>query len=399
MPYYIGDVIKDEKRLIARTPEAFRQSGIDVRINAQAEEADPVKKTVRLSDNTIIPYDFLVIGTGAGALLPQIPGIEMEGVFTMKNLPDALRMKAYLKEKQCRRAVIVGAGFIAMEMAEALRTIGMETIIVHRGELPANRWDKEFSKVMLDELVRNNVSFLTNRATLAVHEGKESRLRIETNQENIETDMVLFALGIKPNVKLATDMGVKVGTSGAIQVNFSQATNIEGVYAVGDCCEVFHRISRRWVHMPLGDIANKQGRTLGRNIGGGKAIFPGVVGAQSFKLFNLEVAATGIDEKEAVSSGYLPASATIWGNAIAASMPGIKKLGIRMVADRASGKLLGAQAVGEKGAVSRINALSCALWAGMDLDDIAYLDLAYAPPFGGAWDIIHTAAQVLKKNI
>ena len=349
MPYYIGDVIKEEKLLVARTPEAFRQSGIDVRINARAEEADPSKKTVRLSDGTVIPYNFLVIGTGAGASLPKIPGIDREGVFTMKNLPDALRMKAYLKERQCRMAVIVGAGCIAMEMAEALRSAGMDTTIIHRGELPASRWDKEFAKLMLEELIRNNVAFLTNRATLAVHEGGDSRLRITTNQEDIETDMVLFALGIRPNVKLAADMGVKIGSSGAIQVNFSQATSIEGVYAVGDCCEVFHRVSRRWVHMPLGDIANKQGRTLGRNIGGDKAIFPGVVGAQSFKLFNLEVAATGLDEMEAASCGYHPASAIVWGNAIAASMPGAKKLGIKLVADRATGKLLGAQAIGEVG--------------------------------------------------
>lgn len=399
MPYYIGDVIKDEKRLVARTPEAFQLSGIDVRINARAEEADPLKKTVRLSGGTVIPYDFLVIGTGAGASFPQIPGIEGEGVFTLKTLPDALRMKAYLKERQCRKAVIVGAGFIAMEMAEALRTTGMDTTIVHRGELPASRWDREFAKLMLEELGRNNVSFLTNREILAVHEGGDSRLRLTTNWEDIETDMVLFALGIRPSVKLAADMGVKIGSSGAIQVNFSQATSIEGVYAVGDCCEVFHRVGRRWVYMPLGDIANKQGRTLGRNIGGGKAIFPGVVGAQSFKLFNLEVAATGLDEMEAASCGYHPASAIVWGNAIAASMPGAKKLGIKLVADRATGKLLGAQAIGEMGAVSRINLLSAALWAGMDLDEIAYLDLAYAPPFGGVWDVIHIAAQTLKKNI
>ena len=194
-------------------------------------------------------------------------------------------------------------------------------------------------------------------------------------------------------------MGVAIGKSGAIAVNFSQATNIEKVFAVGDCCEVFHRISKRWTHVPLGDIANKQGRTLGRNLGGGTALFPGVVGAQSFRLFNLEVAAAGIDEKEAVSSGYHPASTIVWGSAIGDVMPGAKKVGVKLVADRSSGKLLGAQAVGEMGAVSRINVLSCALWGDMDLDDIAYLDLAYAPPFSGAWDVIHIAAQVLKKQI
>jgi len=399
MPYYIGDVIKDESRLVARTPEKFRQSGIDVKINTRALEADGVNKTVRLSDGAVIPYDFLVIGTGALASLPMIPGIESDGVFTLKNLPDALRMKTYLKERQGRKAVIVGAGFIAMEMAEALRNIGMETVIVHRGALPASRWDREFSKLMLEELSRNNVSFLTNREITAIEKGENASLRLITSEGEVPADFILFALGTRPNVKLAADMGVKIGKSGAIQVNFSQATNIGGVYAVGDCCEVFHRVSKGWVNLPLGDIANKQGRILGRNIGGGKAFFPGIVGAQSFKLFNLEVAAAGLDERESLSCGYHPVSAIVWGSAIGASMPGAKKVGIKLVADSATGKLLGAQALGEMGAVSRINLLSLALWAEMDIDDIAYLDLAYAPPFSGAWDVIHIAAQALARQI
>jgi NADPH-dependent 2,4-dienoyl-CoA reductase/sulfur reductase-like enzyme len=168
---------------------------------------------------------------------------------------------------------------------------------------------------------------------------------------------------------------------------------------VGDCCESFHRVSGRWVNIPLGDIANKQGRVAGRNIGGGSMIFPGIVGAQSFKVFDLEVAATGLDEREAALSGFHPVSTLLWGNAIAGSMPGNTKLGLKLVADRATGKLLGAQAVGKAGAVSRINTISAALWAGLTLDDAGWLDLAYAPPFSGSWDLIHVAAQALRREI
>ena len=168
MPYYIGDVIKDADQLIARTPEAFRKSGIDVRIQTRVEKADPANKAVHLSDGTTIAYDYLVIGTGTVASLPRIPGLEAEGIFTLKNLSDTLRMKSYMKDKSCRKAVIVGAGFIAMEMAEALKMAGMETVIVHRGALPVSRWDKEFSKLMLEELDRQGVSFLTNREITAV---------------------------------------------------------------------------------------------------------------------------------------------------------------------------------------------------------------------------------------
>jgi NADPH-dependent 2,4-dienoyl-CoA reductase/sulfur reductase-like enzyme len=182
-------------------------------------------------------------------------------------------------------------------------------------------------------------------------------------------------------------------------VNFSQQTPREGVYAVGDCAESFHRVSGQWVNIPLGDTANKQGRVAGGNIGGGKMLFPGVIGSQCFKLFDLEVAATGLDEREALQSGFHPASTLIWGNSTARSMPGNRKLGLKLIADKATGRLLGAQAVGEMGAVSRINTLASAIWAGFGLDDVGWLDLAYSPPFGGAWDPIHIAAQALRRQI
>ncbi len=173
---------------------------------------------------------------------------------------------------------------------------------------------------------------------------------------------------------------------------------MENVYAVGDCCESFHKVSRRWVNIPLGDIANKQGRVAGRNIGGKPLTFDGIVGAQSFRLFNLECAATGLSEKEALDAGYSPASNITWGSAMSSAL-GMRKIGLKLIADKSSGKLLGAQAVGVADVVGRINTLSVALWAGMDLDQIGYLDLAYAPPFSPAWDIIHNAAQALGRSI
>ena len=370
-----------------------------VRTKTGVTEIDPDEKVVRLSDGGILPYDILVLATGTTAFLPPLPGIDRKGVFTLKTLSDAIRIKAYLRENRCRKALIAGAGFIGMEMCENLREIGLETVIVHRGTLPVNRWDPELLRVIIEELKHNEVHFLTRTEMLSIEEGKDYRLRLNTNKGPLEADMILMALGIRPNVKLASDLGVQLGKTGAVQVNFSQRTSREGVYAVGDCCEVYHRVSKQWVHIPLGDIANKQGRVAGSTIGGSHMIFPGVVGAQSFKVFNLEVAATGIGEREAESSGYDPVSTVLWGNAIAGSMPNVKQVGMKLIADRATGMLLGAQAVGEVGAVSRINTLSCALWSGLRLDEIAYLDFAYAPPFSGSWDPIHTAAQALLRQM
>jgi CoA-dependent NAD(P)H sulfur oxidoreductase len=399
MPYYIGDVIKDEKRLISRTPEKFRETGVDVRIETKVEEVDAKAREVRLAGGTRLPYDDLVLATGTTALMPGIPGEQREGVFTLKKLDDAVRIKAWLREVPCRKALIVGAGFIGMEMSEALRNLGIETVILHRAELPVNRWDPEFGKFILEELRGHQVEFLTGIETKSVAEGKTHRLSLATNRGDLEADMILMAVGIRPDVTLASGMGLPLGKTGAIQVNFSQMTAREGVYAVGDCAESFHRVSGRWVNIPLGDIANKQGRVAGANIGGGAMAFPGIVGAQSFKVFDLEVAATGLDEREAAEVGFHPAGTLIWGNSIAGAMPGNAKLGLKLIADRPTGRLLGAQAVGKAGAVSRINTLSAALWAGMTLDDVGWLDLAYSPPVGPAWDPIHIAAQALKRKL
>jgi len=399
MPYYIGDVIKNEEQLIARTPEQFRQTGIDVRIDTRVDRIDPKAGAVLLTDGVAVPYDLLVLGTGTTALMPGIPGEDRQGVFTLKKLADALRIKAWIRELPCRKAIIVGAGFVGMEMSEALRNLGIETSVHHRAKLPVNRWDPELAKAVLAELESHQVRFVTDAEALAVQEGKTHRLRLVTSRGEEEADLILMAVGIGPNTDLARQMGLPLGRTGAVQVNFSQRTGREEVYAVGDCAESFHRVSGRWVNIPLGDIANKQGRVAGANIGGGNALFPGIVGSQSFKVFDLEVAATGLTEREAVEVGFHPAGTLIWGNAIAKSMPDNSKLGLKLIADRATGRLLGAQAVGRKGAVGRINVLAAALWAGMTLDDVGWLDLAYAPPFSGAWDPIHIAAQELRRKI
>ena len=338
------------------------------------------------------------MATGTKALKPDIPGINKQGIFSLKNLEDAIKIKTYLRENNCRKAIIIGAGFIAMEMSEALHMAGVKTTIFHRGSLPANRWDAELSKLMLEELKNNGVEFVTRADTSAIEMGKEAPLKAITNQGTWEADMIIVAVGVKPDVTLAQAIGLDIGNSGAIAVKYFQQASREFVYAVGDCCESYHRVSRRWVNIPLGDIANKQGRVAGRNIGGKPLKFEGIVGAQSFRLFNLECAATGIDEKEASASGYNPVSTLMWGNAIAGTL-GQKKIGLKLIADKSSGKLLGAQAVGAAGVVGRINALSVALWAGLNIDEIGYLDLAYSPPYSGAWDIIHIAAQALRRAI
>ncbi len=366
-------------------------------MNKEARAVNYEKNHVELASGEKIPFDILMLATGTRALKPAIPGIDSPGVFSLKNLEDAIRIKTYLRQNKCRKVLIIGAGFIAMEMSEALHAAGIKTTIFHRGELPANRWDPELSRVMLEELRNSGVDFVAHTETKEIN-GAETGLAARTNQGDWEADMIIAAVGVKPNVELARSMDIKTGDSGAVAVNHFQQTSKEFVYAAGDCCESFHRVTGRWVNIPLGDIANKQGRVAGFNIGGKQVKFAGIVGAQSFRLFGLECAATGIDEKEAQNAGFEPVSNLVWGNAIARNM-GQKKLGLKLIADKLSGRLLGAQAVGEAGAVSRVNTLSVALWAGLAIDDAGWLDLAYSPPYSGAWDIIHMTAQGLKRKI
>ena len=397
-PYYIGDIIKDENRLVARTPEEFRKRGVEVQLDTEVVNINCNANVVETRDNLMLPYDYLVIGTGTNPFVPDIPGRELPGVYVLNNLENAIHIKAWLRERKAKRVVIIGGGFIGLEMSEALHEVGISTTIIHKHSLPANRWSKELSSVMLEELQSHGVEFIGNAQAKAIEKSSGDSLKVITDAGEWQGDMVLLAVGVRPNAALGKSAGLTIGKTGAIAVNFAQQTSVENIYAVGDCCESWNRVSRRWVNIPLGDIANKQGRVAGRNIGAKPLTFDGIVGAQSFRLFDLECAATGLSEKEALAAGFVPISNITWGSAMAPAM-GMKKIGLKLTADKSSGKLLGAQAVGVAGAVGRINALSVALWTGLNIDEVGYLDLAYAPPFSAAWDIIHNAAQALRRMI
>lgn len=398
MPYYIGDVIKDERKLIARTPEEFYKRGVEVQLDTEVVNINPDANVVETGDGLMMPYDDLVIATGTHPFIPDIPGRELPGVYSLRNLEDAIHIKSWLREKKAERVVIIGGGFIGLEMSEALHAAGISTTIIHKDPLPANRWDGELSSMMLDELRAHGVEFIGNAQAKAIEKSSGDSLKVITDAGEWQGDMVLLAVGVRPNAALAKAAGIAIGKTGAIAVNVAQQTSMENIYAVGDCCESWNRVSRRWVNIPLGDIANKQGRVAGRNISGKPLTFDGIVGAQSFRLFNLECAATGLSEKEALAAGFAPMSNVTWSSAMAPAM-GMKKIGLKLTADKSSGMLLGAQAVGVSGVVGRINALSVALWAGLGLDEIGYIDLAYAPPFSAAWDIIHNAAQSLRRSL
>lgn len=362
---------------------------------AAAIRTDP--GTVELTNGQSLPFDTLVVATGANGRRPGVPGEDLEGLFCLRNVSDAVRIRRFLEESRARRAVVVGAGLVALEMCEAFRRLDLETTLIYRGELPMHRLGSEFAQQILQELEANGVAFMGN-TDLERFEGTSNHgLVVHTSNEALETDLVLLGIGVVPSVALASEAGVALGSTGAIAVDEHMQTNVPFIYAAGDCCESHHRISRRPAYAPLGDIANKQGRIAGANIGGQSLSFPGIVGSICFKVFGLEVASTGLTEEEAREAGFAPVSATIQGFSKAHSYPGASELRLRLVAEAEGGRLLGAQGVGGGGVVARINALATALTGGLSVEDLAYLDLAYAPPFSGAWDPIHIAAQRLLK--
>ena len=259
------------------------------------------------------------------------------------------------------------------------------------------RFGEEFASQILAELNANRITFMGNTTVEGFERAATGAIVVRTSDTALETDLVLLGIGVIPSVSLAAEANVALGPTGAIAVNDRMMTSIPHIYAAGDCCECYHRISQKAVYVPLGDIANKQGRIAGANIGGQNLSFPGIVGSICFKVFELEVASTGLSEAEAQKAGLDVSGVTIQGNSRAHSYPGSRMLWLRLIAEVGTGRLIGAQGVGGDGVVSRINALAVALTAGLALDELGYLDLAYAPPFSGAWDIIHIAAQQLLK--
>jgi NADPH-dependent 2,4-dienoyl-CoA reductase/sulfur reductase-like enzyme len=368
-----------------------------VKLHTRVAAIRPEQKTLELSGGEAVPFDYLVVATGASCRRPDVPGERLEGVFCLRNVADAMRIKRFIGERRVRRAMVVGAGLVSLEMCEAFRCLDLETTLVYRGELPMHRLGEEFAQQILQELEGNGVTFMGGTKLEGFERASKGGLVVHTSNGSLETDLVLLGIGVVPEVAVASEAGLALGSTGAIAVDDRMQTSVPFIYAAGDCCESHHRVSRRPVYAPLGDIANKQGRIAGANIGGQSLSFPGIVGSICFRVFGLEVASTGLTENEAREAGLKPVSATIKGVSKAHIYPGAAELRLRVVAEAEGGRLLGAQGVGGDGVVSRINALATALTGGLSLEDLAYLDLAYAPPFSGAWDPVHIAAQQLLK--
>ncbi len=396
-PFFVGGQVDDLDELIARTPQQHAIRDIDVRLHHEVVGIDTDRREVTVRDiegdrEFVEPYDDLMYATGASAKRP-IPGCTLRGVYELRTLDDAEAVRQFALDG-ARRAVVIGGGYIGLEMAEAFQNLGLETAVITATD--------GVLQPQLDADLGALAASLLNDAGLHIDlghrveslEGQDGRVtKVQCEGHQHEADIVLLGLGSEPEVRLAVEAGVPLGESGAVAVDDRLRTRVDGVWSAGDCAEAIHRVSGLPVNFHLGTIANKQGKIAGTNIGGGDARFPGVLGTAITKVHEIELARTGLTAAEASAAGFDAVASTFESTTASSYWPSSSKLTMKVVTDRGSRRLLGAQIVGGPSAGKRIDALAMAIWNEMTVDELVNVDLSYAPPFSGVWEPVLIAAR------
>lgn len=395
LPFYLSGETPDWRSLAHRA----EFEGITLLKNHTAIGIDPKTKMVEVLDSKeekqVLSYDCLLIATGARPVRPTIDGLGFSGVFPLHTMEDSFRVHRYLRERSPSSAVIIGAGYIGVEMADALRHRGIAVTLVSRPKAVFPTVDEEFGHLIEDELAAHGVDVITGVEVEGIESTEDCLLVSGSSGFWKKADLVLYAVGVKPNGELARSFGIKTGERGAISVDREMRTGVPGIFAAGDCVETYHRTLRRNTYMPLGTTAHKQGRVAGENMLGRTRAFEGAVGTQVVKIFDLIAARTGLKETEAEHAGYQPVTveSEVWDHK--AYYPGAKKMRFRIVGDRSTGLLLGAQILGsvQSEVAKRIDVFATALFHGMSVEALNDLDLSYTPPVSSPWDPVQMAAQ------
>lgn len=397
LPYLVGGFVKSPDSLIARTPEQHRANGIDVRTRHEVTAIDIKASTVAVRDldaglGSIVRYDELLIATGASGITPQWPGVDAAGVLQLRTLVDAAVVERLLVAG-ARRAVVVGAGYIGLEVAEGLLARGLDVTVVERLGAPlAAVLDADMAAGVGDAMRGAGIDLRLDTTVTGFAKQGGRVTAVETVAGPVEADLVVIGLGVRANAELARAAGIGVGEAGGILVDNQMRTDTPHVWAAGDCVESHHRVTGRSVVVALGTHANKQGRVAGTNIAGGQATFGGVLGTAITRFQRVEIARTGLTEREAAAAGFNAMAMTTEASNRAHYYPGAQPMKIKLVVERGTGRLLGAQIVGGEGAGKRIDVLATALWNNMTAAEVGGMDLSYAPPFSPVWDPVLQAA-------
>ncbi|ANW17568.1 FAD-dependent oxidoreductase [Streptomyces clavuligerus] len=400
IPYWVGGQVAERDELIARTPAEHRARDIDLRMRTEVTEIDLAGGRVRSRElesgrQEWTGYDKLVIATGARPVRPPLPGIDAPGVFGVQTLDDGQALLDALSAAPGRRAVVVGAGYIGVEMAEALLNRGFEVTVVNRGAQPMATLDPDMGALVGAAMDGLGITTVNGTEVTAVLTGADGRARaVLAGDREFPADVVVLGLGVAPGTELARAAGLPLGSSGGLLTDLSmRVRGREEIWAGGDCVEVLDLVSGRERYVPLGTHANKHGQVIGANVGGGYGTFPGVVGTAVSKVCDLEIARTGLREKDAARVGLQFVPVTVESTGRAGYYPGARPMTVKMLAERRTGRLLGVQIVGREGAAKRVDVAAVALTAGMTVEAMTALDLGYAPPFSPVWDPVLIAAR------
>jgi NADPH-dependent 2,4-dienoyl-CoA reductase/sulfur reductase-like enzyme len=401
LPYLLSGVVEERDDLVARTPEKFAEKGVEVRVRHRVERIDPENKRLcvrSLEDDGTFEdsYDRLIVATGARAVLPPIEGADLDGVFVLRFLTDSDAVRRYIAEHSPERAVVVGGGYIGLEVAENLSRLGMEVSLIEAEDRVALAFGPEVSERVEDHVEKKGVRVYTG-AEVEELVGDERVQGVRFGGCEIPADLVVLGLGIKPVVEPAAEAGMEIGEeTGAILVDKHMRTSLHDVWAAGDCVETINLVSGKPAWVPLGDTANQMGRVAGTNAATGEDTleFPGVLGTGIFKVFDLGVGKTGLSESEAQDASFETISAAIEATDRANYYPGVEKVFLKLIADAATGRLIGAEAAGS-GADKLTDICATAVWGKLAYADLVNLDLAYAPPYGPAISPVIQAATVL----
>ena len=401
LPYFVGGFFDDANNMIARSPEKFKETGIDLNIFKEVVAVNTndkklTVKDIKTGETFEDSYDKLMIATGASSIIPPIKNVELENVSTLKTMEDGIKVKELLSKKDINKVVIIGAGFIGLEAVEAAKKLGKEVTVIQSTDRVLNQvFDKEITDVLEEEIRSHGVNLhLDELATEFVGEIKVEK--VITNKREIEADLVIIATGVRPNTSFLKDTGIDMLGNGAIIVDEYGKTSIEDIYSAGDCATIKNIVTNEDMYVPLATGANKLGRIVGENLAGANNAFQGSLGSSCIKVMDMEAATTGLTEEKAKSLGINYKSKFISDFNQTNYYPGRNKIYVKLVYDADTKVILGGQVAGFKDSVQRANVIAAAIFSKMTTNQLGMLDLCYAPPFARTWDVLNVAGNVSK---
>jgi CoA-dependent NAD(P)H sulfur oxidoreductase len=401
LPYYVGDFFDNPKGMIARTPEQFRESGVEVNINHEVLKVDVERKIVivkNLETDEIFEssYDKLMVATGANAVLPPVEGLQtLKNIFTLKSIDDGINLKKAMMKEENKEVLVIGAGYIGVEVVEAAKKLGKNVRVIQRGKrVISASFDSDITDLMEEEIRSHGIDLHLEEVVKKI-EGNDVVERVITDKCEYSADIVVIATGVRPATGFLEGTGIDMDR-GAIIIDEEGKTSVDDIYSAGDCAVVYHKVRKKNVYIPLATTANKIGRVVGENLAGAKNKFDGTLGSACIKVMDLEAGRTGITEAEAKLDGINYKAILVKDKNQTNYYPGQENIFVKLIYDAETKVILGGQIIGKNGAVLRVDVIAMAVAAKMKTSELGMMDFCYAPPFARTWDVLNVSGNVAK---